>query len=334
MPSIACMTRAEPSGRRTVRGKQANIEVHDLFSPAVKPQARTTASHSHRTFGFRRTACFRLWPILKLLAATGNARTRPAFFTARYRRRRRGLPLTASFLRRKRTNHAMKAPAPASSATPGGSSPATYAPLVSETVPDRNKNNPPRPKVQAPACRSTHRAVVIFPSLVTQQQTVVRHFSPVPSPLLNQLAADRDHPTGKFTAKVAQVTQSSSSSISKTLLYAAAVDIVLVLVFAISGRSSHTESLTAGGILQTAWPFLASLAIGWVVCRTWKHPIRPWPHGVLLWLITVAGGMALRIASGNTAELPFVIVATIVLGTFLLGHRLLATLVSRRINKG
>ncbi|WP_207344308.1 DUF3054 family protein [Arthrobacter sp. E3] len=127
---------------------------------------------------------------------------------------------------------------------------------------------------------------------------------------------------------------SSSSSTSKTLLYAAAVDIVLVLVFAVSGRSSHTESLTAGGIFQTAWPFLASLAIGWLVCRTWTHPLRLWPHGVLLWLITVAGGMALRIASGNTAELPFVIVATLVLGTFLLGHRLLATLVIRRTNKG
>ncbi|MDJ0313450.1 DUF3054 domain-containing protein [Arthrobacter sp. H35-D1] len=133
-------------------------------------------------------------------------------------------------------------------------------------------------------------------------------------------------------------TSSNSSAVSrpssKTLLYAVAADIVLVLLFAISGRSSHTETLTVGGILQTAWPFLVSLAVGWLVCRAWAHPLRVWPQGVCLWLITVAGGMALRILSGNTAELPFVIVATVVLGVFLLGHRFLATLVSRRTRKG
>ncbi|MGP9501333.1 DUF3054 domain-containing protein [Specibacter sp. AOP5-B1-6] len=117
---------------------------------------------------------------------------------------------------------------------------------------------------------------------------------------------------------------------SKILLYAAAADIVLVVLFALSGRSSHQESLTAGGVFETAWPFLASLAIGWLVCRMWQQPLRIRPQGICLWLITVAGGMALRIASGNTAELPFVIVATIVLAVFLLGHRFIAAWVARR----
>ena len=121
-----------------------------------------------------------------------------------------------------------------------------------------------------------------------------------------------------------------SLSSPKTIAYAVAADAVLVLVFALSGRSSHSESLTAAGVFTTAWPFLSALAIGWLVCRSWKAPLRIWPQGVCLWLITVAGGMALRIASGNTAELPFVIVATLVLALFLLGHRLLATLVARR----
>ncbi len=120
----------------------------------------------------------------------------------------------------------------------------------------------------------------------------------------------------------------------KAILYAATADIVLVLLFALSGRSSHAESLTAGGILHTAWPFLACLAVGWLVCQTWRHPLRIRPQGVHLWLITVAGGLAVRVVSGDTAELPFIIVATLVLGLFLLGHRLLATLVSRRLRKG
>lgn len=120
----------------------------------------------------------------------------------------------------------------------------------------------------------------------------------------------------------------------KILLYTAAADIVLVLLFALSGRGSHSESLTIGGVLATAWPFLAALAAGWLITRMWKAPLRLWPQGACLWLITVAGGMLLRIVSGNTAELPFVIVATLVLALFLLGHRLIAAGVTRRIKQG
>ncbi len=117
---------------------------------------------------------------------------------------------------------------------------------------------------------------------------------------------------------------------TKTLISTAAADFVLVLLFALAGRSSHHEALTVVGVLATAWPFLASLALGWLVCQSWKHPLRILPQGVCLWLITVAGGMALRLISGSTAELPFVAVATITLGVFLLGHRFLATFFTRR----
>ena len=124
----------------------------------------------------------------------------------------------------------------------------------------------------------------------------------------------------------------------KIVLYTAAADIVLVLLFALSGRRSHSASLTAGGVLVTAWPFLAALAAGWLITRLWKaplrlwqQPLRVWPHGVCLWLITVAGGMLLRVLSGSTAELPFVIVATLVLALFLLGHRFIAARATRRI---
>ncbi len=143
----------------------------------------------------------------------------------------------------------------------------------------------------------------------------------------------------KFTAKLADVTHKQSTSritpktSLQTALYAATADTVLVLLFAISGRSSHAEGLTAVGVFETGWPFLGALAIGWLVCQTWRRPLRIWPQAVCLWLITVAAGMVLRIASGSTAELPFVIVATLVLGLFLLGHRFLATLVKRRVAK-
>lgn len=85
-----------------------------------------------------------------------------------------------------------------------------------------------------------------------------------------------------------------------------------------------------GGILTTAWPFLAALAAGWLLTRNWRAPVLLWPNGVCLWLITVAGGMALRILSGETAAFSFVIVATLVLGLFLLGHRAIINRVTRR----
>lgn len=114
------------------------------------------------------------------------------------------------------------------------------------------------------------------------------------------------------------------------IAYALTADVIAILIFALSGRSSHRETLTLLGVLETAWPFLAALAIGWLLARLWQNPLRLWPNGVCLWLITVAGGMALRIVSGGTAAIPFVIVATVVLAVFLLGHRAIASRVMRR----
>ncbi|WP_427017946.1 DUF3054 domain-containing protein [Pseudarthrobacter sp. P1] len=115
-----------------------------------------------------------------------------------------------------------------------------------------------------------------------------------------------------------------------TAVYAAVADVVLVLVFAVSGRSSHEESLAVAGVLRTAWPFLAALALGWLATRNWRAPVRLWPNGVLIWVITVMAGMILRVATGNTAAVPFILVAAVVLGVFLLGHRAVAGLLRRR----
>lgn len=108
------------------------------------------------------------------------------------------------------------------------------------------------------------------------------------------------------------------------------MDVVLVIVFAIIGRASHHESVSLGGVISTAWPFLTALLLGWVLTRAWKHPLRIWPHAVCLWLITLAGGMALRILSGESAAVAFVIVATLFLALVLLGHRVIANIILKR----
>ena len=109
------------------------------------------------------------------------------------------------------------------------------------------------------------------------------------------------------------------------------LDALLVLVFAVIGRASHDED--PGGFLITAWPFIVALLIGHVVAALLPgRPRRPWSlaWGAVVWIVTVAGGILLRVVSGETAQIAFIIVATLVLGVFLLGWRAVAALLRRR----
>lgn len=116
-------------------------------------------------------------------------------------------------------------------------------------------------------------------------------------------------------------------------LPAVVVDVVLVLIFAAIGRASHDENLA--GFLLTAWPFLIALLIGHLLAALLPgRPRRPWSvlWGAVVWIVTVAGGMLIRVLSGDTAEVPFIIVATLVLGALLVGWRAITALLRRRRN--
>ncbi|MDS1272092.1 DUF3054 domain-containing protein [Lipingzhangella sp. LS1_29] len=111
------------------------------------------------------------------------------------------------------------------------------------------------------------------------------------------------------------------------------VDVAWVLAFAAGGRATHDATIPLVGLAQTAWPFLVALALSWLASRAWRSPLGAvWP-GVALWLGTVAGGMVLRLVSGQstTVELSFVVTTLVLLGATLLGWRLLAGWVWRRL---
>lgn len=115
-----------------------------------------------------------------------------------------------------------------------------------------------------------------------------------------------------------------------TVALALVLDVAAVVVFVLVGRSSHSEDLSSLGTLNTLWPFLAGLALGWVLTLAWRRPLAIlWP-GIPLWIITVAAGMLFRASAGQGVELSFVIVASIVLGVFLVGWRLVAMPIARR----
>ncbi|MFF2494632.1 DUF3054 domain-containing protein [Agromyces sp. NPDC058064] len=108
------------------------------------------------------------------------------------------------------------------------------------------------------------------------------------------------------------------------------VDAVLVLLFVVIGRRSHAEGVDLAGIWQTGWPFLAALAVGWLVSLAWRRPLALWPTGVVVWVVTVAGGMALRAASGQGTDPAFIVVATVTLAVLLLGWRAIEGFRARR----
>lgn len=107
------------------------------------------------------------------------------------------------------------------------------------------------------------------------------------------------------------------------MVLALLLDAVLVVAFAATGRASHDSDILSG-LWQTSWPFLTALLVGWLVVRGWRAPAAPLRTGLGVAVVTVAGGMLLRAASGQGTALPFVIVATLTVLALLVGWRAIA----------
>lgn len=102
---------------------------------------------------------------------------------------------------------------------------------------------------------------------------------------------------------------------------ALAADLACVLLFIAVGRRNHAEGLSITGIAETAWPFLTGTLVGWLASRGWRRPTSLVPTGVVVWLCTVAVGMALRKATGTGIAFSFITVATLVTALLILGWR-------------
>jgi hypothetical protein len=109
-------------------------------------------------------------------------------------------------------------------------------------------------------------------------------------------------------------------------------DVVLVIVFAAIGRASHDEGVLGPGgtgLVETSWPFLVALVLGWLVTLAWRRPFAPLRTGLGVWVVTVAGGMLLRAVSGQGTALAFIVVASATLLLLLVGWRAVVALVAR-----
>jgi hypothetical protein len=107
-------------------------------------------------------------------------------------------------------------------------------------------------------------------------------------------------------------------------------DAILVTAFVVIGRRSHGED--AAGFALTLLPFFAALQTGWLL-RAGRNPIGL-PAGAIIWGTTVVLGLLLRVAIGDDAPLPFVLVTAVTLAVFLLGWRGVVALIRRRYSGG
>ena len=110
-------------------------------------------------------------------------------------------------------------------------------------------------------------------------------------------------------------------------LPALAADLTFIALFAAVGRRNHAEGLSIGGVIETAWPFLAGAAVGWLISRAWRRPTAVVPTGITIWVCTVAVGMLLCKATSEGTAASFVTVATLTIGLLLLGWRAAVTAV-------
>jgi hypothetical protein len=112
---------------------------------------------------------------------------------------------------------------------------------------------------------------------------------------------------------------------------AAGLDTFAVVLFVAIGRREHERDSAIAGLIATAAPFLIALAIAWLVLRAWRQPTTVWPTGVGIWAIVIAAGMLLRsVVFDDGTATAFVIVATLFLGVFIVGWRLVFAAIDRR----
>lgn len=112
---------------------------------------------------------------------------------------------------------------------------------------------------------------------------------------------------------------------------ALAVDAVLVLGFCVAGRISHASGILGDipGLLHTVWPFVTALLLAHLVVALAHASSVRLPAGVAIWLVTVIGGLLLRVVSGQGTAVPFVLVTAATLALLLLGWRAVVLLVTR-----
>ena len=107
-------------------------------------------------------------------------------------------------------------------------------------------------------------------------------------------------------------------------------DALAILVFVAIGRNTHDHGVSVAGLASTMWPFVVGLLVAWTVMMMRHQSGASWRDGVVIAVITVAVGMALRVLAGQGTALAFIVVALLFLSAFMGGWRLAILTFQRR----
>lgn len=110
-----------------------------------------------------------------------------------------------------------------------------------------------------------------------------------------------------------------------------ALDVLAAAVFVAAGRRTH-DGAGLPGLLATAAPFLAALALGWLLAGAWRAPAAL-RTGLVVWSVTVVGGLLLRAAATGRLPASFAVVTTVALGVLLIGWRAVAAGLVRAVRR-
>src|SRR5699024_12545404 len=104
------------------------------------------------------------------------------------------------------------------------------------------------------------------------------------------------------------------------------------------GHYTHSHNFDPEGLMTTAWPFVASLVLAWLLAAVWDRPISPLATGTGVWAITVLVGLVLRGVTGaggapGTGPVSFVIVAASLNLITLVGGRIIASAVDGGLSR-
>lgn len=112
---------------------------------------------------------------------------------------------------------------------------------------------------------------------------------------------------------------------NKTALRALAYDVLCVLALVIIGTRNHNEDTGITGVLFVATPFLIAVVGARVYTRLLKRGELSVEEGVTVVLFTIAVGMILRrFVFDRGIATAFIIVASVFLGSTMLGWRAIA----------
>ena len=107
-------------------------------------------------------------------------------------------------------------------------------------------------------------------------------------------------------------------------------DALVVLLFVVIGRSSHSQGESVGSVIATAAPFGIGLLVAWGVVAARKITVRSSIAGVLVATMCALIGQVIRVADGTGTKLAFVLVSIVFLNLGILGWRFALQMLNRK----